>query len=523
MGIGTSDGQYFDDHLEYLVASSRGSSDKKMRDAQEIAGNETSGDFRSRFGGAEQRPLVYITDPRPASGMPSGASTEPTGALNPDDGTLPPEKVSDTEIRPEPYGLNPPEGNAIQTYIQNIENSIKDIPNVPEKFKKQLAEREALSGGKKDFAPEDFDRALDIAMNFGGAGTMAGVRSAGMKAKLSDLGHAQILEANGIHADDIFTTTGFFRGADNRWRYEIDDSVAKFHHDRVKPGSPKYLSEVYYHPELYKAYPDLKYTKVVIDPELVGARAQAQGGAPYIELGGKALSDGRVAAKDRGILAHEIQHLVQDIEGFAKGAFFEGPADSVAARYYIRSAGEVEARNVDTRLLLSQNRRRSIPPTWSEDVPRSQQIPTKGVGAGTEQGLEDTMTGALTRSADVKNLRKASNDNSLKFEEIRDLVEKRVKEGKVSREAADDMLDELHAKRIDVYNPNDRNMIGSKEIDDAIDKSWNEMVKNSKRKEEILKERARIIAKRDVKEPWNDIERARYKKLMDEYEELNKQ
>ena len=38
---------------------------------------------------------------------------------------------------------------------------------------------------------------------------------------------AKKLENTGENADEIFIKTGWFRGADNQWRYEIDNSEMK--------------------------------------------------------------------------------------------------------------------------------------------------------------------------------------------------------------------------------------------------------------------------------------------------------
>src|ERR1700735_3486428 len=79
-----------------------------------------------------------------------------------------------------------------------------------------------------DITSDDIDKGIGIAMSFG-AGTMQGVKS-----KLLDknaLAHAQIMEMGGSHPDDIYTQTGSFRGADNRWRQEIDDSKATLNPD----------------------------------------------------------------------------------------------------------------------------------------------------------------------------------------------------------------------------------------------------------------------------------------------------
>lgn len=69
MAIGTDDGHYHNDGLEYLISTARGSP-KKFADAKEINTNQQAGDFESRFNAID-------TAPR----MPPGASTELAGAL----------------------------------------------------------------------------------------------------------------------------------------------------------------------------------------------------------------------------------------------------------------------------------------------------------------------------------------------------------------------------------------------------------------------------------------------------------
>lgn len=391
MPIGSSSGQYYQDQGDLLVDQYPSPMDSKEKaDRKEIDANTTSGDFRSRFGGAEERPLVYITPPSTASTMPPGGSQELTGALESSGGTNVPGNTTGQDL---------PD---IDTVLKGMEEAPKPTPNTL-----------IHTSTGVDITDQDIDKGMGLAMSFSGGGlTFAGVRSAGIKGKLADLGHAQVLESNGVHPDEIWNKTGFARGADSRWRYEIDDSQAKFFPENLeKVRSVAYLSDVYSHPELFKAYPELKYIRVQKDPDLQGAFYQG-GASPYISLGEKPTSSGRVATKDQGILAHEIQHAIQDIEGFSPGATYTGAQDSKAALYYTRSSGEVEARNVDTRLDLSPQRRGIIPPTWSEDMGRQYQLTTKGVGIGTEKGLEDSKTGALMRSDEPTQFRRAANDNA---------------------------------------------------------------------------------------------------------------
>jgi len=137
----------------------------------------------------------------------------------------------------------------------------------------------------------------------GTLGSFAGVKSSKNLNTLNDLGHAQMLEAQKVPSDAILSKTGWFRGLDKRWRYEIDDSKATFKPewynqpaplskiqelankekagtltdaDRFKqePFDPNVgktrttLGKVLDHPELYKAYPELKDIPVVRDNEV---------------------------------------------------------------------------------------------------------------------------------------------------------------------------------------------------------------------------------------------------------------
>lgn len=67
------------------------------------------------------------------------------------------------------------------------------------------------------------------------------------------------------------------------------------------------------------------------------------------------------------ILAHEIQHAIQDIEGFAKGG-------NTRNTQYNNFAGEVESRNVEKRFDLSPEGRSATLAEETEDVAREDQI-----------------------------------------------------------------------------------------------------------------------------------------------------
>ncbi|CDD05788.1 putative uncharacterized protein [Prevotella sp. CAG:592] len=70
-----------------------------------------------------------------------------------------------------------------------------------------------------------------------------------------------------------------------------------------------------------------------------------------------------------GVLLHEVQHLIQEEEDFARGGNL-----SQGRRRYLRMAGEVEARNVCIRHSMSSEQRRSSLRTDTQDVPDAEQI-----------------------------------------------------------------------------------------------------------------------------------------------------
>lgn len=196
---------------------------------------------------------------------------------------------------------------------------------------------------------------------------------------------AEEMERRGMPREQIWDATGWFKGADKKWRFEIPD-------DRLRaiPGEGRGLasSAPIRHPELTKAYPEATEYTVARTTLRPGA---AEGGfgwqpntTPFIAV------DAANPAGLRSGAVHELQHLVQSQEGFARGGTPESirqrvpesvlrtlspqERDDALHATYERLAGEVEARNVQTRLSLTPEARRRIYPWMTEDVPTEQQI-----------------------------------------------------------------------------------------------------------------------------------------------------
>jgi hypothetical protein len=243
---------------------------------------------------------------------------------------------------------------------------------------------------------------------------------AGTGAKTADtvkLAVAEAMEQTGKNAEDIRKATGWKRGAEGRWKFEIDDSKSKvlglgiLDRNALKKNRKVTLpiESVIDHPEYFQAYPEMRKAMVVLDPSKPGA-----GGLSYDDNAKRYIltvyADPSKGAADRSIMLHEMMHPIQEIENFAKGIspelvpfsdLREGVLERVnkrrlksddlmaegkypeamraqkrannlltTARYdaYRRTPGEVEARAVQERMDYPPALRKAIPPESSYDV-----------------------------------------------------------------------------------------------------------------------------------------------------------
>jgi hypothetical protein len=139
-------------------------------------------------------------------------------------------------------------------------------------------------------------------------GTFGG--PAAKTADIAQLSLAKDLAAKGIGRDDIWSQTGWFKGPEGNWRFEIPDEGMKV----TGPiGEGSTLGSVIEHPQLFDAYPELRQTEMYQRAGTGGAFSPGTEGAP------PAISIG--ALKDpTGVMLHEIQHNIQNMEGNVGGA-----------------------------------------------------------------------------------------------------------------------------------------------------------------------------------------------------------
>lgn len=235
------------------------------------------------------------------------------------------------------------------------------------------------------------------------------------------LKQAKVMELAGKTSEEIRKDTGWFRGLDNKWRFEINssemkvDTKGKFHRnpdisryqtllekayftgtateaeikelqqlDKTLKGAltePKKLGDLIDYPQLLEAYPDLADVNIVFSEDLGEIKGTYSSKRNEIVIN-KSLKSNMKELKQT--LLHEMQHAIQDIEGFAKGS------NTIGLDYW-NSAGEIEARDVANRLGLNEQQRKDVRPDIDNDsaiVKFSLKSPTKdtkGRSLATEQ------------------------------------------------------------------------------------------------------------------------------------------
>lgn len=239
-------------------------------------------------------------------------------------------------------------------------------------------------------------------------------------ANLEALEQAEDLEVNGYTPGEIYRETGWFRGADGQWRFEIDDSTMRYYNGgdakfrKMHPGYVRHqelttkmldgtiteeeyqelrnsiwhreygrlkervdrgnahLDDILDHDALFEAYPQLRDVKIEFAPLQPGVMGF------FRRRDNKIYLSEALQRAPEDTLVHEIQHAIQALEGFANGsstAYWErivengGKIDSMHLRNATAAVMQFEANPANAAVVEARNRLNEI---WD----------TEGVRAG---------------------------------------------------------------------------------------------------------------------------------------------
>lgn len=136
-------------------------------------------------------------------------------------------------------------------------------------------------------------------------------------ANLDSLREAQEMQAAGADMESIRKATGWHEGMDEKWRWEINDSRMQLRTDAANIPNYTTLGELVDAPELFEAYPDMADLSVTFHTLEDGQNGGYSRKFDSIELS-RDLKNRPEALLNS--LIHEVQHAIQNREGFASGA-----------------------------------------------------------------------------------------------------------------------------------------------------------------------------------------------------------
>ena len=257
----------------------------------------------------------------------------------------------------------------------------------------------------------------------GEKGAAAADHAEEVNTRLDNLSVAREMEAEKKDAKAIKMATGWERGADGKWRYEVGD--VRFYDGlqlinrsvKTEATLDDLLEDNKDKEALFASYPSLKNMPVVLEDMGYKGVGEYNYGKETIRLNTYLLTDddGYFTKPAVEILNHEIQHAIQKIEGFARGGspamvrseikkqmaevtkqirqlraegkeaeakelikknrgLYEASVGDEDFGSYKSLAGEVESRNVERRMGMSAEERRASLAAETEDVSREDQI-----------------------------------------------------------------------------------------------------------------------------------------------------
>jgi hypothetical protein len=217
------------------------------------------------------------------------------------------------------------------------------------------------------------------------------------------------MEGKGATPEKIWSATGTWRGPDGNWRQEIGDENIRFRDDFAKRGlteenkfqypPAKPLPEALSAPELTAAYPEAQSLSVNARKLPDWVPESSNSGGELATMSNRPVGIFAYNKTETGALdttAHELQHVVQKLEGFAPGGvpnqFYRqveqsfknsdpqkwaalsakertSMVEAEAFRRYRNLMGEAEARATANRRNLSWPERRQRFPGLDYDVP----------------------------------------------------------------------------------------------------------------------------------------------------------
>lgn len=271
--------------------------------------------------------------------------------------------------------------NAFTGMAKGAEEAVKSLPDEATQLAKSVVSgftlpHDVAEGTEDPMSEHGIGRAAELAgaLIFGPApiaakaidgtlGSIAGVSAKNLDTKYLTL--AKMLDFIKFPADEIWSKTGMFKGADGNWRFELPSETAKFNTPEAiatnnnfgKSYEPTTLGKVLDFPDLYKAYPQLENLETTFN-FTKGFLGHYHPDEPRINLNLHAIEGTNQDATQ--VALHEVQHAIQHIEGFSYGTTMKKIAGRFRELMKDPSLSQSKVADVVNDFLSNRNTRESL-------------------------------------------------------------------------------------------------------------------------------------------------------------------
>ena len=150
---------------------------------------------------------------------------------------------------------------------------------------------------------------------------------------------------NGTDNETIRKTTNWFQDKNGDWKFEFSDKYMTLKNIKLEKNKTYKLGNILMHDILFEAYPELANYKVSF--KNMKANGSYNNSSKSIRINNNKINS---KLSIESTLIHEIQHAIQNVEGFEKGA----SSKPSKLRYY-KTLGEIEAKDTQNRFLKEIN------------------------------------------------------------------------------------------------------------------------------------------------------------------------
>lgn len=251
-------------------------------------------------------------------------SQEPIQSLEPGDASKIDDVLAELEdLRDQLEVAEIEDRKEIRSSIKELEVTLKELGYAERQSKVKFTTSENSESDKVNVeedewtleADEDIEGFEKFSDDSGEMYIFAGEKS--NTANLEALDKVKLKLEEGFDSDFLRQEYGWFKGADGKWRYEIDDSTASLKVSKLTGGMRGTLGQLLDHPSLFNAYPILAKTPISVSESL--GNSDGYFSISYDSPTGFSIKLSARAKDPLNLLVHEVQHAIQEIESFAKG------------------------------------------------------------------------------------------------------------------------------------------------------------------------------------------------------------